>query len=555
MDSTLLVSYQSLSQEDEVIMMKIRVGLTAVSIAIIIVISVVGCAPGPTSPSVKSPKPQITLFEPRVTSSIAELSWSRLVAQGDKGVNFKNEDVRYDVIRATSSDFINNVKTLAADLTEPKYTDADVQGKDTGFYYKVVARKTPWSDDASETLESNIVFAWPWTVYNASQGRLGNDAINDVKIIADSSGARVYVIATQGGGISLTGTSGSQITGWRIYSSNVPERQGLFPSAFANVTSVAIDRNSDPDEVILWMAADGGLYRVGLDSLDKTFISGIKDKKNGWKSFARLQNPTLGIDQDATQLKKVVVDSFGSVWAVSNDDNIFEIKIPTLGDFLNSNNIEVASKHTIAGNPAINNFEVDLRGVGWAAVAGGIATNFTQGTTTWTILSQDTTDADGAPLEGLLGASAITLALEPAGFLWVGSTDGISSVDTKASNLNDKGQWVDFTALPKEQAKSRDDQLRALGAGAGPNVNAIHPVINDDGSVGKVWFGLAAAFGNNNILALVYDKNINSWVGYSSTDGIPAGSVISSIAVDSIDGSAWIGTNQGLVVFASTVIN
>ena len=535
-------------------MMKIRFGLIIAAIVMIIVIFAVGCAPGPTGP-IESPKPQITLFEPRVTSSIVELSWSRLVAQGDKGPNFKNDDVRYNVLRSPSANFSPSVETLAADLVESKFTDIDVQGKESGFYYKIVARKTPWSDNADETLESNVVFAWPWTNYTSGQGRLGSDTINDIKIVTDKAGERVYIVSTQGGGIALTGTSGSRITGWVIYSSAVPERQGLFPAAFTNVASVGIDQNSDPNEVILWIAADGGLFRVGIDSLDKTFIANDNSRKNGWKSFNRLQNPSLGIDQDATQLKKVVADSFGSVWVVSNDNNIFEIKIPTLSpDFLSSDNIQADSKHIIAGSPAVNNFLVDNRGVGWAAVAGGIATNFSRGTTTWTILSQTTTDADGVPFEGLLGADASTVALEPAGNLWVGSTDGISSVDTKVSNLNDKRNWVGYTALPKEQARSRDDQLRSLGAGAGPSITSIHPVVGKDNEVDMVWFGLGAAFGNNNILALVYDKGVNSWIGYSSTDGIPAGAVISSVAVDSVDGSAWIGTNQGLVVFASTII-
>jgi len=540
-------------------MRKFAFGLTFAAIAMTVAISLIGCAQGPTGPtSVNPPKPQITLFEPRVTGSVVELQWSRLVAREGQGPNFKNEDVRYNVLRSTSPSFDQNATTLAADLTEPKYTDTDVQGKDTGFYYKVVARKTPWSSDANEALESNVVFAWPWTIYTTDQGRLGNNVVNDVKIVSDRAGGRIYIIATQGGGIALTGTSGSRITGWVIYSSNVPARQGLFPSAFTNVASVAVDRNSDPSgEIILWMAADGGLFRVGLDSLDKTFLAGDNAKRNGWKSFGRLQNTSLGIDQDGTQLKRVVVDSFGSLWAVSNDNNIFEIKLPALPtdpDFRNNPNIPADSRHTIAGNPVINNFTLDNSGIGWAAVAGGVATNFSRGNAVWAILSQTSTDSDGVPFEGLLGANANAVALEPAGMLWVGSADGISSVDTKAPNLNDKRSWTSFTALPAAQAKSRDDQLRRLGVGAGPSVTAIHPVVGKSDEVKKVWFGLGAAFGSNNILVLVYDKKVNSWTAYSSTDGIPAGSVISSIAVDPRDGSAWIGTNQGLVVFASTAI-
>ena len=205
----------------------------------------------------------------------------------------------------------------------------------------------------------------------------------------------------------------------------------------------------------------------------------------------------------------------------------------------------------------------------------------------------------------LLSDTVLAIALDKAGYLWMGTTRGLNG-------LKNNTDWI----LPSKQVFSRPisnigssedgwNYFATLGGGVGRNKTTVDGIsaastyempwaglpsdivntIYIDPLTGNQWFGTPAGAAyhigtetkknwtvytiddglvNNEILSLAGDAEGNIWFGtkggvsifgnsswttYTESDGL-AGNTVNAIAFD-MDGSAWFGTDKGVSHYTS----
>ncbi len=205
----------------------------------------------------------------------------------------------------------------------------------------------------------------------------------------------------------------------------------------------------------------------------------------------------------------------------------------------------------------------------------------------------------------LLNDTVLAIALDKAGYLWMGTSMGLNG-------LKNNTEWIlptkqIFTKPISSIGSSQDgwNYFATLGAGVGRNQTSVDgisaasnyempwaglpsDIVNTvyvDPGTGNQWFGTpsGAAYHvgtetkrnwtvfttadgliNDEILSIAGDSDGNIWFGtkggvsklsnsvwtsYSTTDGL-AGSTVYAIALDT-DGSLWFGTDKGVSHFTS----
>jgi ligand-binding sensor domain-containing protein len=300
------------------------------------------------------------------------------------------------------------------------------------------------------------------------------------------------------------------------------------------------------------------------------------------------------------------------------------------------------SKNKIAGT-VIKSIHIDTNGTKWFATDKGISsfdgttwTNFDEkdglpaagyndmsqaaggeGTNLWLASSKGAVEAhyetNSLSVENsftkdnsdLLSDTVLAIALDKAGYLWMGTTQGLAG-------LKNNSEWIlpvknIFTMPISHIASSQDgwNYFATLGAGVGRNKTSVDGVssastyempwaglpsdivnvVYVDPGTGNQWFGTPAGAAyhvgtetkknwtvyttteglvNNEVLSIAGDADGNTWFGtkggvskfgnstwtsYTTANGL-AGNTVYAIAFDA-DGSVWFGTDKGVSHFIS----
>jgi ligand-binding sensor domain-containing protein len=292
-----------------------------------------------------------------------------------------------------------------------------------------------------------------------------------------------------------------------------------------------------------------------------------------------------------TVVKSIYVESNGTKW-FATDKGISSFDGTTWTNFDESDGLPVA------GFNGLTQASGEGTNLWLASTKGAIATHCESN-----IMSiENSFTKDNSEL---LSDTVLAIALDKAGYLWLGTTMGLNGLKNNADWILPTKQI--FTRPISSIGSSEDgwNYFATLGGGVGRNQTSVDGItaastyempwaglpsdivnaVYVDPGTGNQWFGTPAGVAyhvgtetkrnwtvftttdgliNDEILSIAGDSDGNIWFGtkggvsklnnsvwtsYSTTDGL-AGNIVYSIAFD-IDGSLWFGTDKGVSHFAS----
>lgn len=308
--------------------------------------------------------------------------------------------------------------------------------------------------------------------------------------------------------------------------------------------------------------------------------------------FSCKQDEESGNSIAGTIVRSVYIDPNGLKWFATNK-GISSFNGKTWTNYDENSGLPAASFNDMS------NVISDEGLVLWLASTGGAV----MGQWVGNILSVETSYTAGN--SALLGDTVLAIALDKAGYLWMGTTRGLSG-------LNNSLEWIspskEVLLLPISSIGSSEEgwnYFATVGGGVARNKTTVDgissastyempwaglpsDIINTlyiDPSTGNQWFGTPAGAAyhagtetkknwtvyttsdglvNNEILCIAGDAGGNIWFGtrggvsrfgnstftsFTEADGL-ASNIIYAIAFDP-DGSIWFGTDKGVSHYTS----
>jgi ligand-binding sensor domain-containing protein len=291
-------------------------------------------------------------------------------------------------------------------------------------------------------------------------------------------------------------------------------------------------------------------------------------------------------------VRSVYIDPNGIKW-FATDKGISSFDGKTWTNYDEKDGLPAAGYNDISNGPSVSGTNL------WLACSGGAIMGHWDANT----LSIESTYTSGN--SELLSDTVLAIALDKAGYLWMGTTRGLNG-------LKDNADWIlpakEVLSLPISRIGSSEDgwnYFATLGGGVARNKTTADgissastyempwaglpsDIVNTlyiDPATGNQWFGTAAGAAyhvgtetkknwtayttldglvNNEVLSIAGDSDGNIWFGtkggvskfgnstwtsYKESDGL-AGSTVYAIAFD-LDGSVWFGTDKGVSHYTS----